>query len=83
MKLQLYGDEDHEPTKAGVVALAEEVVKTSLLQLLPAHLAQLDFETRKDAAQVRGRSPGRAGPIFPPATLAAGGPPPRSCLSPP
>lgn len=54
MKLWLFGDEAHEPTKANVVALAEEVVKTDLLDALPRRLPLLDFETRKDAAQVFG-----------------------------
>jgi hypothetical protein len=54
MKHWLYGDEGHEPTKGQVVALAEEVVKGDLLELLPAKLGLLDFETRKDAAQVGG-----------------------------
>lgn len=54
MKFVLYGDEGHEPTKAAVVALAEEAVRAGLLELLPQKLGALDFETRKDAAQVFG-----------------------------
>ena len=54
MKLWLYGDEGHEPTRANVVALADEAVRTDLLAELPAKLALLDFEARKDAAQVFG-----------------------------
>ncbi|GBF91646.1 hypothetical protein Rsub_03950 [Raphidocelis subcapitata] len=54
MKFWLYGDDEHEPTKANVVALAEEVARTDFLEVLPARLPLLDFERRKDAAQVFG-----------------------------
>ncbi|KAI8463698.1 MAG: Mo25-like protein [Monoraphidium minutum] len=54
MKSCIFGDEGHEPTKANVVALAEEVVRSDLLALVPGKLLALGFETRKDAAQVFG-----------------------------
>lgn len=54
MKFWLFGDEEHEPTKENVIALAVEVVRTELLTLLVVHLVELDFEARKDAAQVFG-----------------------------
>lgn len=54
MKLWLFGDDGHEPTKENVIALAIEACKTDLLQLLVKHLNVLEFETRKDAAQVFG-----------------------------
>ena len=54
MKFWLFGDEGHEPTKDNVIALAHEVVRTDFLLLLVTHLPSLDFEARKDAAQVFG-----------------------------
>ena len=37
-----------------MIALAHEVVRTDFLLLLVTHLPSLDFEARKDAAQVFG-----------------------------
>lgn len=55
LKFWLFGDEQgHEPTKESVVSLAYEVVKTDFQLLLVKNIALLDFETRKDAAQVFG-----------------------------
>eukprot|EP00877_Chromochloris_zofingiensis_P008074 jgi/Chrzof1/351/Cz01g12170.t1 len=54
MKDWLFGDEGHEPTKDNVIALAQEVVKTDFLLLTAEDLPKLDFESRKDAAQVFG-----------------------------
>lgn len=55
LKFWLFGDEQgHEPTKDNVVSLAYEVVKTDFQLLLVRNIALLDFETRKDAAQVFG-----------------------------
>jgi calcium binding protein 39 len=55
LKFWLFGDEaGHEPTKESVVALAREVVRTEFASLLVHVLPVLDFETRKDAAQVFG-----------------------------
>lgn len=54
LKAWLFGDEQHEPTREAVLALAEEVANTDAQLLLVRNLPQLDFETRKDAAQVFG-----------------------------
>lgn len=54
MKLFLFGDEEKEPKKEDAIALAEETVKTQLLSQIVIFLEFLDFEVRKDAAQVFG-----------------------------
>eukprot|EP00878_Enallax_costatus_P029750 GHUV01032296.1.p1 GENE.GHUV01032296.1~~GHUV01032296.1.p1 ORF type:complete len:165 (+),score=34.65 GHUV01032296.1:186-680(+) len=55
LKFWLFGDEQgHEPTKDNVVSLAYEVVKTDFQLYLIKNIALLEFETRKDAAQVFG-----------------------------
>lgn len=53
-KAYLFGSEEHEVTKDSVLQLAEEACQTDLLYLMVKHLALLDFESRKDAAQVFG-----------------------------
>lgn len=70
IKQFLFGDDSREPTKESVISLAYEACKTELLSLLVKHLQELEFEARKDAAQVFGaivrirdpeeRSPGAA-----------------------
>ncbi|MEW5303377.1 MAG: hypothetical protein WDW38_001704 [Sanguina aurantia] len=70
IKQFLFGDDSREPTKESVMSLAQEACKTELLSLLVKHLQELEFEARKDAAQVFGaivrirdpenRSPGAA-----------------------
>jgi calcium binding protein 39 len=67
LKIFLYGGEGHEITKDSVLALSLEATKTDLLLLLVKHLSLLDFETRKDVAQVfstivRIRGPDNAAP---------------------
>mmetsp|Transcript_25465 Transcript_25465/g.55366 ORF Transcript_25465/g.55366 Transcript_25465/m.55366 type:complete len:363 (+) Transcript_25465:82-1170(+) len=52
LKIYLFGDEQHEVSKESVLDLTREAAHTDLLYLLVKHLALLDFETRKDAAQV-------------------------------
>uniref|UniRef100_A0A7S0RI09 Calcium-binding protein 39 n=1 Tax=Chlamydomonas leiostraca TaxID=1034604 RepID=A0A7S0RI09_9CHLO len=54
LKIYLFGDEEREVTKEGVLELTKELMATDLLYLLTKHLSSLDFETRKDAAQVFG-----------------------------
>jgi calcium binding protein 39 len=54
MKLFLFGDEDQEPKKENVIALAEESCRYNLLPQLVKYLEYLDFEVRKDAAAVFG-----------------------------
>lgn len=53
-KLVLFGDEEHEATKENALALAQEAGRTDLLSLIVKNLADLEFESRKDAAQVFG-----------------------------
>ncbi|KAJ9506674.1 hypothetical protein QJQ45_001964 [Haematococcus lacustris] len=70
LKYHLFGDGEHEVTKEEALERARELVATDLLYLLVKHLVLLDFEARKDAAQVYGmlvrlrdsddRSPGAA-----------------------
>ncbi|WIA32115.1 hypothetical protein OEZ86_002966 [Tetradesmus obliquus] len=55
LKFWLFGDEQgHDPTREGVLALAQEVVRTDFVLKLVGNIGLLDFETRKDAAQVFG-----------------------------
>eukprot|EP00955_Chlamydomonas_euryale_P041321 351955-Chlamydomonas_euryale.AAC.12 len=54
LKVHLFGNEDHEVTKEGVLHLATEAVKKDLLLLLLQNLNYLDFETRKDVSSVFG-----------------------------
>ncbi|GLC35809.1 hypothetical protein PLESTB_000496500 [Pleodorina starrii] len=53
-KLLLFGDDEHEPTKENAIALAQEAGRSELLSLIVKQLADLEFESRKDAAQVFG-----------------------------
>jgi calcium binding protein 39 len=53
-KLLLFGDDEHEPTKENAIALAQEAGRSDLLSLIVKQLVELDFESRKDAAQVFG-----------------------------
>ena len=48
----IYGDGEVEPSKDNAVMLAVEACKLDLPMLLCQKLALLDFESRKDAAQV-------------------------------
>lgn len=57
LKFFLFGDEQgggHDPTKESVMALVNQVVKTDFQSLLVENLVHLEFEARKDAAQVFG-----------------------------
>lgn len=54
LKAYLFGDAEHEVSKEVALELANQMMKTDLLYLLVKHLAVLDFEARKDAAQVFG-----------------------------
>jgi calcium binding protein 39 len=57
LKFFLFGDEQgggHDPTKESVMALVNQVVKTDFQSLLVENLVNLEFEARKDAAQVFG-----------------------------
>jgi calcium binding protein 39 len=54
LKFHLFGDQEHEVTKEQVLELSRELMHTDLLYLLVKHLALLDFESRKDAAQCFG-----------------------------
>ncbi len=49
----MFGDGDAEPSKESAVLLCWEACKVGLPLLLATKLSLLDFETRKDAAQVR------------------------------
>jgi calcium binding protein 39 len=70
LKVYLFGDAEHEVTKESVLDCVKGLASTDLLYLVVKHLVQLDFEARKDAAQVFGvsvrikdehdRSPGAA-----------------------
>lgn len=56
MQLQVYGDVDIEPNREGALMLCMECCKFDLPILISEKLSHLDFESRKDAAQV---------PVFP------------------
>ena len=53
LQVVIYGDGEVEPSKDSAVLLALEACKLDLPMLLCQKLALLDFESRKDAAQVR------------------------------
>ncbi|KXZ56674.1 hypothetical protein GPECTOR_1g607 [Gonium pectorale] len=53
-KLLLFGDDEHEATKENAVALAQEASRTDLLSLIVKNLDVMEFESRKDAAQIFG-----------------------------
>lgn len=53
-KLLLFGDDEHEATKENAIALAHEAGRTPLLSLIVNRMVDLEFESRKDAAQVFG-----------------------------
>ena len=48
----MFGDGDAEPSKESAVLLCWEACKLGLPLVLAQKLSLLDFETRKDAAQV-------------------------------
>eukprot|EP00128_Syssomonas_multiformis_P014129 Colp12_sorted_trinity150504_noHs@4704 len=52
MKTLLYGDGENEPVPEVVAQLAQEVYNSDLLLLLITNLARLDFEAKKDVAQI-------------------------------
>jgi hypothetical protein len=54
LKIHLFGNEDTEVTKEGVLALAVEGCRTDMLSLLVRNLTVLDFEARKDVGAVFG-----------------------------
>lgn len=54
MKLYVFGTEDAPPTKDKVLLLAREAARQGLLLGLCRNLGELEFESRKDAAQVVG-----------------------------
>ncbi|EIE24810.1 Degreening-related dee76 protein [Coccomyxa subellipsoidea C-169] len=54
MKAAMYGDGEIEPSKETAVLLCWEACKVGLPLVLAQKLSLLDFETRKDAAQVCG-----------------------------
>jgi calcium binding protein 39 len=53
-KLLLFGDEKQDPEKENVIVLAEEAVRTKFLRHIVENLELLEFEPRKDAANVFG-----------------------------
>ncbi|KAI8379114.1 Mo25-like protein [Radiomyces spectabilis] len=52
MKNMLYGEDDHEPSPDLVAQLAQEVYSNDLLQLLVLNIQKLEFEAKKDVAQI-------------------------------
>ncbi|KXN71801.1 Mo25-like protein [Conidiobolus coronatus NRRL 28638] len=52
MKNILLGDSDHEPSPDLVAQLSQEIYTNDLLYLLISNLHKLEFETRKDVAQI-------------------------------
>jgi calcium binding protein 39 len=52
MKSILFGDGEQEPQPDQVAQLAQEVYSTDLLALLVSHIGQLEFEAKKDVAQI-------------------------------
>ena len=52
VQLAIFGDGENEPNREGALMLSMESCKLDLPLLLAQKLALLDFESRKDAAQV-------------------------------
>lgn len=52
MKVILYGDGESEPNRELVAQLAQETYNTDLLLWLTNNMAKLEFEAKKDAAQI-------------------------------
>ncbi|KAG5460457.1 MAG: calcium binding protein 39, isoform CRA_b, partial [Olpidium bornovanus] len=52
MKKILYGENDQEPNSEQVAQLSQEVYNNDLLQLLVQNIAKLEFEAKKDVAQI-------------------------------
>jgi len=52
IKVVVYGDAEHEPNPDQVQSLMEEVFNSSFPSLLVIHLADLEFESRKDASHI-------------------------------
>ncbi|RKP11196.1 Mo25-like protein [Thamnocephalis sphaerospora] len=52
MKMILYGDDDTDPSPELVAQLSQEVYNNDLLLLLVKHMALLEFEAKKDVAQI-------------------------------
>ncbi|KAI8641531.1 Mo25-like protein [Parasitella parasitica] len=48
----LYGEDDHEPNPDLVTQLATEIYKADLLSLLVSNIQKLQFEAKKDVAQI-------------------------------
>jgi calcium binding protein 39 len=54
LKQWLFGDEAQGATRENAIAIAAEACRSELLRLMVTHIAQLDFEARKDVAQIFG-----------------------------
>jgi hypothetical protein len=54
LKQWLFGDDAHEATKENAIAIAAEACRADLLALMARLIPQLDFEARKDVAQIFG-----------------------------
>ncbi|SJX61003.1 related to HYM1-component of the RAM signaling network [Sporisorium reilianum f. sp. reilianum] len=52
IKTMLFGEGDAEPQPELVAQLAQEVYAHDVLQLLVAHIAQFEFEAKKDVSQI-------------------------------
>jgi len=52
MKITLLGDAEHQPEQDNIVALANEIYQSDLLQLLIGVFGRLNFEARKDLIAV-------------------------------
>lgn len=52
VQIQVYGDVDIEPNREGALLTCLECCKMDLPLLISQKLALLDFESRKNAAQV-------------------------------
>eukprot|EP01132_Coremiostelium_polycephalum_P003687 gene3687-4592_t len=52
MKKILYGDSDHEPNQEAANALSNDILSSDLLHLLIKDLVKLEFEAKKDVAQI-------------------------------
>ncbi|KAI8051480.1 Mo25-PA [Syncephalis plumigaleata] len=52
MKIILYGDGDNDPSPELIAQLSQEIYSNDILGLLVKHMALLEFEAKKDVAQI-------------------------------
>lgn len=54
IQVHVFGDDEHSLQKTTVLTVLDECVKGNLYLSICKHLGELEFESRKDAAQIFG-----------------------------